>query len=470
MSDLLGGKLKVLGKASVKAGDISLCRAVAVVIIDIERKAGLFVTHDVGHVVADRDNIGRRKILRELGEVVRRNKSLLYVESTVAVNTCALNGNGCTLANAVSGYSAAGVIGYLRERSEHCRSCRTLCIGRAHDVADRACADIDARTLGDNILGLAAGVCLGISCILGNRAAVHIEGSDLAVRSSFDINAAAVGMGLLSVALLLISTGNVLSNLAAVHIECTAVGNIDAAALCNSCCACLENRFIGRHESNILCYLAADKVQCTAVLDIDSAALGLGGVVVPVSVTGMIDMTPCSAVESNMVAVLSEVFPVTVDTAVFPSGKLIIIQAAGIKNISCTAADIADLFGRSVHDGQSALDNKDGRLIRGSAGISSSVVVDADNAVAVKINNDICVLVNNKLIVLIHGLSAVLGIGPFILIQGTEGLVEKAEGILADFEDSFLLIIRHKGLIECGIGALKLGNELRNAEPLILDD
>lgn len=248
-----------------------------------------------------------------------------------------------------------------------------------------------------------------------------------------------------------------------------AVGNIDAAALCNSCCACLENRFIGRHESNILCYLTADKVQRTAVLDIDSAALGLGGVVVPVSVTGMIDMTPCSAVESNMVAVLSEVFPVAVDTAVFPSGKLIIIQAAGIKNISCTAADIADLFGRSVHNSQSALDNKDGRLIRGSAGISSSVVVDADNAVAVKINNDICVLVNNKLVVLIHGLSAVLGIGPFILIQGTEGLVEKAEGILADFEDSFLLIIRHKGLIECGIGALKLGNELCNAEPLILN-
>ena len=470
MNDLLGSKLKVLGKASVKAGDISLCRAVAVVIIDIERKTGLFITHDVGRVVAGRDKVGRRNISRELGEIVRRNKSLLYVESTVAVDTCALNGNGCAISNTVSGYSAAGVIGDLRERSEHCRGCRTLCIGRAHDVADRACADIDARTLGDNILGLAAGVCLGISCVFCDLAAVHIEGSDLAVRSSFDINAAAVGMGLLSVALLLISTGNVLSNLAAVHIECTAVGNIDAAALCNSCYACLENRVIGLHESNVLCYLTADKVQRTAVLNVDSAALGLGGVVVPVSVTGMIEMTPCSARESNMVAVLSEVFPVAVNTAVFPSVKLIIIQAAGIKNVSCTAADIADLFGRSVHDGQSTLDNKDGRLIRGSAGISSSVVVDADNAVAVKINNDICVLVNNKLIVLIHGLSAVLGIGPFILIQGTEGLIEKAKGILADFEDSFFLIIRHKGLIECRVSALKLGNEIRNAEPLIRDD
>ena len=154
----------------------------------------------------------------------------------------------------------------------------------------------------------------------------------------------------------------------------------------------------------------------------------------------------------------------------FPSGKLIIIQAAGIDNISCTAADVTDLIGGSVHDGQSALDNKDGRLIRGSAGISSSVVVDADNAVAVKINNDICVLVNNKLVVLIHGLSAVLGSRPFILFQVTESLIKKAKGILADFEDSFLLIIRHKGFIECGIGALKLGNEIRNAEPLIFDN
>ena len=272
MNDLLGGKLKVLGKASVKAGDISLRRAVVIVIIDIERKTGLFVTHDVGRVVADRDNIGRRKILRELGEVVRRNKSLLYVESTVAVNTCALNGNGCTVGSTISGKSSTGVIGNLRERSEHCRGCRTLCIGRAHDVADRAGADIDTCTFCIAALSLTIGVCLGISCVFCDLAAVHIECSDLAVRSSFDINAAAVSIRIqIAIAGLLIGAGSILRNFTAVHIECSAGFDIDAAALGNGADARVEDSTVRTHPSAVVGYLAAFKVQRTAVGNIDTA-------------------------------------------------------------------------------------------------------------------------------------------------------------------------------------------------------